>query len=102
MTTLDNDEDDEEDDLTPITVIHSVDDVDNDYTPFNDEIQDTTITPETTDDHNEEEYDLNMSASRPRWIDRDRGSENVTSAELPDRVLAWLHLQHQNFFPFLV
>jgi len=88
----DDDNNDEDNDQ------HDDDDDDEDN---NNEPIDTTIVPDTTDDRTQEELQLNISASVPRWIDHERAYEEVTSAEIDLRVSAWLNLQYENFFPLL-
>lgn len=79
-----------------ITAIDDVDTVENDPN-----IHDAELDNGDGDDQNPQEIDLHYSATRPRWIDRERGREDVTAAELSARVEAWIRLQYHNFFPLI-
>jgi len=92
----DEDDEDEEDDnntLIPVTAIDAVEDED---------AEADVVETQQADDRTPEEINLHYSGARPRWVDSERTSEDVTAAELSSRVEAWLRLKHEQFFPFLV
>jgi hypothetical protein len=90
--------DESEDDFTliPVTAITSIeDDIDEEEDEFH-------IDLTATDDGTGKQINLHYSAANPRWIDPDRKYEDVTTAELKERVGVWITLQHMEFFPCLV
>jgi hypothetical protein len=90
------DEDDSEDDSgNEIEVLTAMETVDEPDEPEEDEEEQTT--GGTAD-----EVQLYYSAAVPRWIDRERVNENVTTAMLSARVEEWIRQQHNTFFPTLV
>lgn len=107
LSVLENDESEDDDALIPVTAINAVDDEDVENNLAAAAEADAAAEAEAenedeADDRNAEEIDLHYSTARPRWSDPDRRTENVTKAELTARVEAWIRLQHEQFFPFLV
>lgn len=94
--TLEDSEEDDEMHVEMITAIDAVHEDSNDQ-----DIHEPEEDNGEVEDRNPELIDLHYSATTPRWIDRERGSEEVTTAELSARVEAWIRLQYHNFFPLL-
>jgi hypothetical protein len=92
------DESEDEDVLVPITAITAMeDDIEAEQ-----EEEEYHIDLAQANDDNDQPINLHYSASTPRWIDPDRNYEDVTTAELNERVGVWITQQHMKFFPCLV
>jgi hypothetical protein len=92
------DESEDEDILVPITAITAIeDDIEAEQ-----EEEEYHIDLAQANDDNDQPINLHYSASTPRWIDPDRNYEDVTTAELNERVGVWITQQHMKFFPCLV
>lgn len=85
------DQDDSDNEMQVMTAMETVDEPDE---PEEDEDQ-------ITAGGSLDEVELRYSAAIPRWIDRERVTENVTTAQLSARVEAWIRHQHETFFPML-
>lgn len=90
------DESEDDETLVPVTAITAIED------DIEEEEDDFHIDLALTNDGTDQQINLHYSSSRPRWIDPDRNYEDVTTAELKERVGTWITLQHMKFFPCLV